>query len=230
MSIRLVIADDHPFFRSGLRNACAAQPDLQVVGEARDGQEAVDLTVRLRPDVVLMDIQMPVLNGVEATRVIAARCPGVRVIMLTAYQQDAYVWEAIRAGAQGYVLKGIDDVELANAVRQVNAGGGLIDAEVANRVIEEFRRLSEWEAQAHNSETRKPLPTLDPLSESEIQVLHLLAQGASNDTIARQLSLSEKTVANRVSVIYQKLQVNNRVQAAREAFRRGWASLDDEPK
>lgn len=217
--IRVFIADDHRLFRQGLRQICETVGRFEVVGEAENGQEAVELARQLKPDVVLMDIQMPVLDGVEATRLITADNPAVRVIILTMYKQDQYVFEAIKAGARGYLLKDIDEHELVDAVRAVHRGEALIDPILATRLLDEFRRLSQIAAGVGEAETLTP---------GEMDVLRMVAQGADNKTIADRLGLSEKTVANRLSEIYQKLHVASRTQAALVALRRGWARLEDD--
>ena len=215
-TIRVLIADDHRLFRLGLRQACESAGDFEVVGEAEDGQEAVELARRCRPDVVLMDIQMPILDGVEATRRIVENDPSVRVIMLTIYRRDRYVFEAIKAGARGYLLKDVDEGELLEAVRAVHRGEALINPSLATRLLDEFRRLGQAAAD------------VERLTQGEMDVLRLVAQGASNKEIAAQLHLAESTVSNRLSNIYQKLHVNSRTQAALLALRRGWAKLEPE--
>ncbi|MBC8447960.1 MAG: response regulator transcription factor [Chloroflexi bacterium] len=217
--IRVLIADDHRLFRQGLRGICETMGRFEVVGEAANGQEVVDLARQLKPDVVLMDIRMPVLDGVQATGFIAEYAPSVRVIILTMYRQESYVFEAIKAGARGYLLKDIDEQEFVEAVRAVHRGEALIDPGLATRLIEEFRRLNQPPSEAEKGER---------LTQGEMDVLLLVAQGENNRTIAQRLAISERTVANRLSEIYQKLQVNNRTQAALLALRRGWAKLDQE--
>ena len=215
--IRVLIADDHRLFRQGLRQICETVGGFEVVGEAENGQVAVELAHQLKPDVILMDINMPVLDGVQATSFIAENTPAVRVIILTMYRQDRYVFEAIKAGARGYLLKDIDEEELVKAVRVVQQGEALIDPGLAAKLLNEFRRMG-----AATPETE---PT-ERLTQAEMDVLRLVAQGEDNKTIAEQLSLTERTVANRLSDVYQKLHVNNRTQAALFALRRGWAQLD----
>lgn len=215
--LRLLLADDHRLFRQGLRRVCEAA-GLTVVAEAENGQEAVRLARQTCPDVVLMDIQMPVLDGVEATRQIVEACPKARVLVLTMFREDHYVFEALKAGAQGYLLKDIDERDLVEAVRRVGRGEALLDPGLAARLLDEFRRLSRA---AEKSEG------MEDLTESEMQVLRLVAQGADNKTVARTLHLSERTVANRLSEIYHKLHVNSRTQAALLALRKGWASLEE---
>lgn len=214
--IRVLIADDHRLFRQGLRQICEALGWFEVVGEAENGQEAVELARWLKPDVVLMDISMPVLDGVEATRLITADNPAVRVIILTMYKQDRYVFEAIKAGARGYLLKDIDEQEFVDAVRAVHRGEALIDPGLAARLLDEFRRLS------------RDIADVEELTAGEMEVLRLVAQGLDNKSIAVQLGLSERTVTNRLSEIYQKLHVASRTQAALVALRRGWATLESE--
>ncbi len=217
--IRVLIADDHRLFRQGLRQICEIVGEFEVVGEAKNGQEAVELAQRLQPDVILMDINMPVLDGVQATSFITENNPSARVVILTMYRQDSYVFEAIKAGARGYLLKDTDEQDLIDAVRAVHRGEALIEPSLATRLLDEFRRLSQPGAEVESAE----MPT-----QAEMDVLRLVARGADNRTIAQQLALSEKTVANRLSNIYQKLHVNNRTQAALFALRRGWATLDQE--
>jgi DNA-binding NarL/FixJ family response regulator len=218
--IRLLIADDHRLFRQGLRQICETVGGFEVVGEAENGQEAVDLARRLKPDVILMDINMPVLDGVQATSFITEKAPSMRVIILTMYRQDRYVFEAIKAGARGYLLKDIDEQELIDAIRAVHRGEALINPGLATRLLDEFRRLSQ--ASPELEEDTKGL------TQREMDVLRLVAQGADNKNIAAQLIVSESTIANHLSSIYQKLHVNSRTQAALVALRRGWAELDQE--
>ena len=219
--IRVLIADDHRLFRQGLRQICEMKGGFEVMGEANDGQEALDLAFRLQPDIVLMDINMPVLDGVQATRLISEKVPTTRVIVLTIYRQDRYVFEAIKAGARGYLLKDIDWQDLVEAVRAVQRGEALINPTLAARLLAEFRRLSQPTAEAEDMEW---------LTQGEMDVLLLVAQGLENDAIAAKLSLSEKTVTNRLTGIYRKLHVNTRTQAALYALRRGWTTLDEEDK
>ena len=217
--IRVLIADDHRLFRQGLRQLCETVGGFEVVGEAENGQVAVDLARQLKPDVILMDINMPVLDGVQATSFITENTQAVRVIILTMYRQDRYVFEAIKAGARGYLLKDIDEEELVKAVRVVQQGEALIDPGLAAKLLNEFRRMGTATPETEPAER---------LTQAEMDVLRLVAQGEDNKTIAEQLGLTERTVANRLSDVYQKLHVNNRTQAALFALRRGWAQLDRE--
>ena len=218
-SIHVLLADDHRLFRQGLRRVLETCENIEVVGEAENGKQAVQLAWQLKPDIVLMDIQMPELDGVQATYLITEANPTVQVIILTMYRQDQYVFEAIKAGARGYLLKDIDESQLIKDVQAVHRGEALVDPSLATKVLDEFRRLSA----AESSST-----TVETLTEGEMQVLRLVAQGADNKTVAERLCLSERTVANRLSEIYNKLHVNSRTQAALIALRRGWASLNEE--
>ncbi len=218
-SIRVMIADDHALFREGLRQICEAVGKFQVVGEAENGRQAVELASQLKPDVILMDINMPVLDGVAAASEISIANPNARVIMLTMYRQDRFVFDAIKAGARGYLLKDMDGKQLVATVQAVYDGDALIDATLAGQVLEEFRRIAKTPSGAEESERLTP---------GEMDVLQLVAQGADNKTIAQRLAIAERTVANRLAEIFQKLHVNNRTQAALVALRRGWAKLDQE--
>jgi NarL family two-component system response regulator LiaR len=217
--IRLLIADDHRLFRRGLSQICELLGGFEVVGEAENGQEAVDLARRLKPDVILMDINMPIMDGVQATRLIIENDPLARVVILTMYPQDRYVLEAIKAGARGYLLKDINEQELIDAVRAIHRGEAMINPSLATKVLDEFRRLSQAVTEPEE---------IEELTPGEMAVLRLVAQGADNRTIAEQLALSERTVANRLSNVYQKLHVNSRTQAVLFALRRGWATLNQE--
>ncbi|MFZ5807755.1 MAG: response regulator [Chloroflexota bacterium] len=215
--IRVLIADDHRLFRQGLCHVFDRCESIEVVGVAENGEQAVHLARRLKPDVVLMDIQMPILDGVQATHIITESNPTVQVIILTMYRQDQYVFEAIKAGARGYLLKDIDEEELKDAIHAVHRGEALVDPSLAARLLDEFRRLSSVSTAAE---------PIESLTEGEMQVLRLVAHGEDNKTIAERLCLSERTVANRLSEIYNKLHVNSRTQAALVALRRGWVSLE----
>ena len=217
--IRVLIADDHRIVRQGLRHVCELAGDLSVVGEAEDGQEAVQQARQLQPDVILMDINMPLLDGVQATRRVAEAGLSTRVIILTMFRQDRYVFEAIKAGARGYLLKDVDEGDLVEAIRAVHRGEALINPGMAVKLLDEFRRLSQMDSDVADREGLTP---------GEMEVLRLVAQGIDNRAVAEQLALSERTVANRLSSIYEKLQVNNRTQAALVALRRGWATLEQE--
>jgi DNA-binding NarL/FixJ family response regulator len=209
-ALRVVVADDHPVYREGLRLVLSRADQVQVVGEARTGAEAVSVTAELTPDVVVMDLRMPEINGIEATRRIVAANPGVAVLMLTMFDEDESVFSAIRAGARGYVLKGADRYEILRAVHAVAGGEMIFGPGVADRVLGYFSAL-------RGEHAVSPFPQL---TEREREVLDLIAKGYSNQELARRLVLSPKTVRNHVSNIFSKLQVADRAQAivrAREA-------------
>jgi len=205
--IRILIVDDQRLMREGLATLLELEDDLEIAGEAEDGQAALDQYEGLRPDVVLMDIRMPRMDGVEATRRLRQRWPDARVIILTTFDDDAYVFDGLRAGALGYLLKDVSGQELAEAVRKVAAGGALIEPSVARKVLAEFTRLTEPARPAIDH-----LP--EPLSERELEILRLVTAGASNRQIAGQLFLAEGTVKNYISTILAKLGVEDRTQAA----------------
>lgn len=209
--IRLLLVDDQRLMREGLRTLLELEPDLQIAGEAEDGLAALEMYPTLRPDVVLMDIRMPRLDGVEATRRLLQRSPDARVIILTTFDEDALVFDGLRAGALGYLLKDVSGADLAEAVRKVAGGGALIEPSVARKVLAEFARLARPAAPSTT-----PDLSLD-LSERELEILRLLAQGATNRQIASQLYLAEGTVKNYISTILDKLGVEDRTQAALRA-------------
>jgi DNA-binding NarL/FixJ family response regulator len=219
VTIRIVLADDEQLVRSGLRLILESEDDLEVAAEAGDGTEAVALVRRLDPDVVLMDVQMPVMNGIEATREIAAlgRETSSRVLILTTFDLDEYVYEGLRAGASGFLLKRTPAEELVDAVRVVAAGDALIDPGVTRRLIEHFREREQLR-------TRRELSTpqgLDDLTEREREVLLLVARGLSNHEIAQQLYLSEGTVKTHVKHVFAKLALRDRAQAVILAYESG---------
>lgn len=207
VSIRVLVVDDQRLMRDGLRTLLELEDDLVVVGEAASGEAAVSAFAELQPDVVLMDVRMPGVDGVEATRRIRTNWPDARIIILTTFDDDEYVFEGLRAGAQGYLLKAIAGAELARAIRTVMAGGALIDPTVTRKVVAEFARLA--------PPARAPDAGLaEPLAEREIEILRLVAQGLSNREIAQRLFLAEGTVKNYVTAILQKIGVRDRTQAA----------------
>jgi DNA-binding NarL/FixJ family response regulator len=203
--LRVVIADDHPLFRDGLRALIAVEPDLELVGEATTGQEAIDVVSELQPDVVLMDIQMPDLGGIDASRAITAASPATGVLIVSMFEDEHLIFAAVRAGARGYVLKGSRQDEVLRAIRAVGDGEAIFSRGIAPRLLESFNT------------TQPPVvpPSVFPeLSEREREVLQLLARGEKNAAIAQRLVLSPKTVRNHVSTILRKLQVLDRTQAA----------------
>jgi DNA-binding NarL/FixJ family response regulator len=213
--IRILIADDHTLMRQGLRQLCEGLGGFAVVAEAKNGSQAVALVRTMQPDVILMDIVMPDVGGVEAIRQILHAAPTARIIALTMYRQEQYMLDAIRAGARGYLLKTVDACDLIMAIEAVHRGDYLIDPLIASRVLSELHL------------TAPEQPQVEPLSESEMAVLRLVARGVDNEDIAQALNYSVYTVANRLRTIYAKLHVTNRTQAALYALRQGWATLDD---
>lgn len=218
---RLLLCDDHAMFRQGLKSILETEEDFRVIGEASTGREAVRYALETRPDVVLMDIQMPELDGVAATKAILAEQPDIPVIILTMYRQDRYVFEAVKVGARGYMLKDAGADELVDSIRRVPAGETLLNAEMAASILEEFHKLGDLDLPSH------PEHTISELTEREEDILRLLAQGSTNQEIADALGVSEKTVRNRLSEIFSKLRLNNRTQAALYALREGIATLQD---
>jgi len=206
---RVLLADDQAMFREGLRTLLELQPDFEIVGEATDGQDAVAQTTHHAPDVVLMDLRMPVVNGVEATRRIMQSGTDVRVIVLTTFEEDAEIFEAIRAGAVGYLLKTSPSERLCEAVRLAVRGQSFLEPSVAARVVAEFARIVPGRSTAPAA-----LPPREGLSPREVEVLRLLAAGKSNKEIASDLELAEGTVKNHLSNIFAKLCVLDRTQAA----------------
>ena len=202
--IRLLICEDQTLMRQGLVTILSLEPGIEVVGQAGNGQEAIDRVDALKPDIVLMDVQMPVMDGVEATRHIAIQYPDTRVIILTTFDYEEYVFEGVKAGAMGYLLKDTPAPELVSTIRRVHAGERFIQPAVASKILFEFARAGRTEGQSTEYE---------PLSEREIELIGRLAQGLSNREIADDLSLAEGTVKNYVSSILSKLHAANRVQA-----------------
>jgi len=213
--IRVLIVDDHAIVRKGIRALLATERDIQVVGEAGDGAEAIAQAQALHPDVILMDLVMPQVDGIEATRQITARHPSVRILVLTSFAADDKVFPAIKAGALGYLLKDTSPTDLVSAIHQVHRGEPTLEPSIARKVLGEL---------AHPPQ--EPL-TVDPLTERELDVLRLVAQGKSNKEIAEQLVIADMTVRAHVSNILGKLHLASRTQAALYALRQGIASLDD---
>lgn len=210
--IKVLLADDHSLFREGIRSLLEDQDDIEIIGEAEDGLEAIRLVAKLKPSVVLMDINMPVVDGVEATRMILQENANIGIIILTMYPQDEYVFQALKAGAKAYLLKDTRSKKLLEVIRTVHKGQAVIDAEMTARLLDEFRRMA-------NKEENEP--KFQTLTEQEKKILTLVAAGASNKDIASDLNLSERTIKNYLSIIFQKLQVNNRTEAAIRAMRDG---------
>ena len=208
--IRVLLCDDQALVRGGFRMILDARPDIEVVGEAEDGLQAVAQVRALQPDVVLMDVRMPNLDGIEATRRIVSSSSSARVLILTTFDPDEYVYEAIRAGASGFLLKDVEPEELVDAIRVVAAGNALLGSTVTQRLLERFA----------GSTAAQP-PSLDELTERELEILRLLAGGLSNAEIAERLVVSETTVKTHVSSVLRKLGVRDRVQAVIAAYDAG---------
>jgi DNA-binding NarL/FixJ family response regulator len=209
--IRVLIADDQQLVREGLHVLLDLISDIGVVGEASNGVEAIERARQLEPDVILMDVQMPELDGVGATRQIREACPEVKVIILTTFDDDEYVFEGLRAGAAGYLLKDVPSEQLAEAIRAASRGEAFIHPSVTRKVVAEFTRLSERER------VRREQPLVEPLSARELEVLALLAEGLSNREIADRLYIAAGTVKNHVSNILSKLNARDRTQAILQA-------------
>lgn len=223
--IRVLIVDDQEVVRHGLGVILSHQAGIEVAGYAADGQEALEQAAALRPDVALMDLKMPRMNGIQATRQISRQFPAVKVVVLTTYDGDEWVFDAIRAGASGYLLKDSDGAEIVAAVRGAVAGEVRIDPAVAGKVLSEFNRLAEPAGRPAPLPSLAPFP-LEELTERELSVLQELAQGKSNREIAESLHLAEGTVKNYVSIVIDKLHANDRTQAAILALKRGLATLE----
>jgi DNA-binding NarL/FixJ family response regulator len=211
MAIRVLLVDDQALFREGLETLLSVHRDIQVVGQASNGQEAVEVAAQLHPDVVLMDVRMPILNGVRATRRLKRAQPQCRVIVLTTFDDDEYVFDALRAGAVGYLLKDVASARLVEAIRAAARGESILEPSVAAKVIAEFTRVSSMVPSAQMEQL------VEPLSERELEILGLIARGASNREIADQLFIAEGTVKNHVTHILGKLGVRDRTQAALKA-------------
>ena len=214
---RILLADGHRLVRQGIRRLFEAEPDLEVVGEADDGQQAVELARELRPDIILMEARMGKLDSVEATRRLKAQHPEAAVIVLTAYEDEEYVADMLRAGARGCLLKSTDADQLVQAIRFIKAGLFVSDLTVEQRILKR---------------TARPRPVAvdygQHLTRREAEVLKLIADGRNNRDIAGYLGLAERTVKGHVMNIFDKLDVGSRTEAVREALRRGWVSLEDE--
>ena len=208
--IRVMLVDDQQLIRQGIAILLGTEPDMNVVGQAENGRNALDIVDECQPDVILMDVRMPVMDGVAATREITTNHPDVAVIILTTFDDDEYIFEGLRAGAHGFLLKDISSEEMAEAIRTVASGGGLIQPSITRRVVAEFSRLA-----SEDSKDRVELAY--PLTERELEVLQLMTQGFSNQEIAEKLFISRGTVKNHVSNLLGKLDVRDRTQAVIKA-------------
>jgi len=217
-TIKILLADDHALVREGTRRVLEQEPDLEVVAEAGDGEEAVKLASELKPDVVLIDVAMPNLDGIEATKRIKTLCPTVAVLVLSAYDDDQFVFGLLEAGAAGYMLKSVRGHEIVEAIRAVHAGESVLHPTVARKVLNRFAGVP-----------KKPLEkkSLELLTEREMEVLKLVTKGLSNKEIADDLYLSVRTVQGHLANIFNKLRVGSRTEAVVHALREGWVTLDD---
>ncbi|AZV62134.1 response regulator [Peribacillus castrilensis] len=226
MKTSIVIIDDHQLFREGVKRILDFESSFDVVAEGDDGSEAMDLVETHKPDVVIMDINMPNMNGVEATKMLVSRYPETKVIILSIHDDENYVQHALKTGAQGYLLKEMDADALIDAVRVVAEGGSYLHPKVTHNLVKEYRRLAAEEGadrdSVHTIEIRRPLHLL---TRRECEVLQLLADGKSNRAIGETLYISEKTVKNHVSNILQKMNVNDRTQAVVLAIKNGWVEV-----
>jgi DNA-binding NarL/FixJ family response regulator len=211
MAIRVLLVDDQALFREGLETLLSVNEDIQVVGQAGNGQEALEVATKVHPDVVLMDVRMPVLDGVRATRLLKEALPQCRVIVLTTFDDDEYIFDALRMGAVGYLLKDVASTQLIEAIRAAARGQSILEPSVAAKVIAEFTRVSSMVPAAQME------GLVEPLSERELEILALITKGASNKEIANQLFIAEGTVKNHITHILSKLGVRDRTQAALKA-------------
>lgn len=226
---RILIIDDHQLYREGIKKILEFEKSFEVVGEGTDGNEAVELVERYQPDVVIMDINMPDVNGVEATKQLIEQRPETRVIVLSIHDDENYVTHALKTGACGYLLKEMDVDSLIEAVKVVAEGGSYIHPKVTHNLVKEFRRLAENASKSQVDRGAAPLYEVRRpyhlLTRRECEVLQLLAEGKSNKMIGETLYISEKTVKNHVSNILQKMNCNDRTQAVVEAIKKGWVEV-----
>jgi DNA-binding NarL/FixJ family response regulator len=216
--IKVLIADDHAVVREGTRRILEQEPDMEVVGEAGDGEEAVNLATSLKPDVAIIDIAMPKLDGIEATKRIKAILPSINVLILSAYDDDQFIFSLLEAGAAGYLLKSIRGRELIDAIRAVYSGESVLHPSIARKVLNRFVSTS------GKPEGQEPSGVL---SDREMEVLKLAAKGLSNQDIAEKLCISIRTVQGHLGHIFNKLQVGSRTEAVVRALKEGWVTLDD---
>ncbi|HZG87380.1 response regulator transcription factor [Paenibacillus sp.] len=235
--VRIVLADDHSLFREGLKRILNMEPGLRVVAECGDGETVLELCRELRPDVVLLDINMPIASGVEATEALYKEMPDVKVVILSIHDDESYVFETLRKGASGYLLKDMETETLIEAIRTVVAGHAYIHPRVTGKLINQIRRMTENDAELETAATSTAdiggqsvgvrfIHTEDnPLTRREAEVLRLMSEGKSNRSIGDYLFISEKTVKNHVSSILQKMNVDDRTQAVIIAIKNGWVTL-----
>lgn len=223
--IRVLIADDHPIFSQGIKGILEAEPDIEVVGEASDGKQAIALARAIAPDVIIVDIHMPTVDGLEVARTVKLHLPRTGIVLMTAYEDEEQLFQAIKVGAAAFYLKDVRPDELLDGIRRVSAGEYLINEsvltkpQVASRVLKQFRELA--------TAGQEIEPLFVPLSAREIEVLDYIARGNSNKEIARALKISDQTVKNHITSILRKLAVNDRTQAVVYALRRGWIKMQE---
>jgi len=225
--IRILIVDDHPLFRQGVRFALETEPDIEVVGEAAGGEEALEMAEQLAPDVVLSDVNIPGPDGVEITRALKGALPGTAVILMTAYDDEEQLFNAIRVGAAAYFLKDLGPAELAEGIRRVHHGEYLINESVLSKPAVAARLLKRFGDEDRGNDNLDSIYI--PLSNREIEVLEQIAMGNSNKEIARALKISDQTVKNHITSILRKLAVNDRTQAVVYAIRHGWIKMEELP-
>lgn len=216
--IKIMVVDDHPAFRDGLSRLLQEEADLEVIATPEDGEQAVAMAEKLKPDVIIMDISMPKMNGIEATKKIKASLPEIAILIVSAYSYQSYVLAALKAGAAGYLLKNAPLQELMKAIRMVYSGEGVFDMKVTGNLL---RRLA-----SDKVEKRKDMEELHP---RELQILSLAAKGMGNKEIASQLEISERTVQTHLVNIFRKMRVSSRTEAVLQGLRQGWLTLDDLP-
>lgn len=216
MGIKVLIADDHALLREGIVKILSLEEDLEIIGEASRGEEAITLARKLKPDVILMDINMPGINGIEATKIIKEEMPEIGVIALTIHDDEEYIFELVRVGVSGYVLKDIQPERLIAAIKDVAFGKSVIHPDITAKLLGEFNRLSERKTRPSN---------YDDLTNRELDVLQLIARGMANKDIAQSLFISEKTVKNHITNIFRKLNVEDRTQAALYAIKNKLVNL-----
>ena len=218
--IRIIIADDHALVRQGMRNLLDQEPDLEVVAEANDGEEAVEMTAQFKPDVAIVDIAMPRLDGIEATKQIKELYPETKVLILSAYDEDQFIFRLLEVGASGYLLKNVQSRELIAAIRTVQEGDSVLHPQIARKVVTRF---------APNYGKGNRHEAAGVLSEREMEILKHMTTGSSNKEIAEILGLSKRTVQGHMAQIFNKLGVRSRTEAVIRSLKEGWVSLDDIP-